>query len=235
MPLVWLINYCERAGTSTLALGYPLFGSFRHVGHTIAYPALTFFAVIHLAMPFTAHQLWRENKHEHVRLLWVILFLVLPVTFGHTTVYRSPALTFSAVIHLAMKRSDSCSVVLRHSSSSWDAIVHWSAVISKAVRSSRRHPVHFFSCPPRSPRPPPFFQTSRTSAVSCRSCVPRIPRTDPPPAHDPLDALTSRLYEHIQIGNRVVGSIVLSPINVARQEAMRLGVACRNDTYAGST
>ena len=34
---------------------------------------------------------------------------------GHTTACRSPALAFSAAIHFAMKRSASCSTVLRHS------------------------------------------------------------------------------------------------------------------------
>ena len=50
--------------------------------------------------------------------------MVLPVTFGHTTACRSPALVFSAPIHFAMKCSAPCSAVLRHSPSSWAAVVH---------------------------------------------------------------------------------------------------------------
>ena len=53
------------------------------------------------------------------RLLWAILSLVLPVTFGHTTACRSPALAFSAAIHFAMKRSAPRSAVLRYSPSPW--------------------------------------------------------------------------------------------------------------------
>ena len=35
------------------------------------------------------------SEPARARLLWAILPLVLPVTFGHTTACRSPALTFS--------------------------------------------------------------------------------------------------------------------------------------------
>ena len=64
-----------------------------------------------------------------------------------------------------------CSAVLRNSLSSWAAVVHyWSALIPKALRSYRRHPVHSFSCPPTKPAPPP----SHTSAVSCPPCAPQI-------------------------------------------------------------
>ena len=41
---------------------------------------------------------------------------------------------------------------------------------------------------------------------------------DPPPSSSHLDALTSSLDKHVQIGNRVVGAMVLSPINAASQE-----------------
>ena len=82
------------------------------------------------------------------RSLWAVLSLVLPVTFGHITACRSPALAFSAAIHFAMKSSGPCFAVLRHSPSSWAAVVHWSALMPKALRSSRKHPIHSFSCPP---------------------------------------------------------------------------------------
>ena len=94
------------------------------------------------------------SEPERTRLFWAILSLVLPVTVGHTTACHSPALAFSAAIHFAMKRSAPCSAVLRHSPSFWAAVVHWSALISKALRSSRKHSIHYFSCPPTQPTPP---------------------------------------------------------------------------------
>ena len=66
----------------------------------------------------------------------------------------SPALLFSATIHFAMKCSAPCSAALRHSPSSWAAVVHWSALMPKALRSSRKHPIHSFSWPPTQPAPP---------------------------------------------------------------------------------
>ena len=43
---------------------------------------------------------------------------------------------------------------------------------------------------------------------------------NPPPVHNRLDALTSRLYKRVQIRFRVVGASVLSPTNAASQEAV---------------
>ena len=95
----------------------------------------------------------REPARAH--LLWTILSLALPVTFGHTTAYRNLALVFSAAIHFnMMKCCGACSAVLRHPPSSRVAVVHWSALIPKALRSSRRHPVPSFSCLPTQPAPP---------------------------------------------------------------------------------
>ena len=51
----------------------------------------------------TCGQSTRASEPARARLLWAILSLVLPVTFGHTTACRSPALFFSAAIHFAMK------------------------------------------------------------------------------------------------------------------------------------
>ena len=102
----------------------------------------------------TCGQSTRASEPARARLLWAILSLVLPVTFGHTTACRSPALVFSATIHYAMKCSVLCSAVLRHSPSSWAAVVHWSALMPKALRSSRKHPIHSFSWPPTQSAPP---------------------------------------------------------------------------------
>ena len=92
-----------------------------------------------------------ENEPARTRLLWTILSLVLPVTFGYTIACRSPALAFSAAIHFAMKRFAPCSAVLRHPPRPWAAVVHWSVLIPKALRSSRKHPIHSFSWPPTRP------------------------------------------------------------------------------------
>ena len=161
------------------------------------------------------------SQPARARLLWALLSLILPVTLGHTPACRSPALPFSAAIHFAMKLSAPCSAALRHPSLSWAAVVHWSALVPKALRSSRRHPIHSFPCPPRSLRPPPVPQTPRTSrqfrVLHARH---KSLEQDPPHAYNRLDALTSRLHERVQIGNRVVGSIVLSLTDAASQGAV---------------
>ena len=53
----------------------------------------------------------RASEPARARLLWAILSLVLPVTFGHTTACRSPALVFSAAVNFSMKCSTPCSAV----------------------------------------------------------------------------------------------------------------------------
>ena len=92
------------------------------------------------------------SEPARARLLWAVLSLVFFVTLGFTTACRSPALAFSATINFAMKRSTPCSAVLRHFLSSWAAVVHWSALTPKALRSSSKHLFHLFFCPPPSPR-----------------------------------------------------------------------------------
>ena len=92
-----------------------------------------------------------ETARTH--LLWAILSLVLQVTFGHASACRSPALTFSAAIHFPIKRSAPCSAVMRHSPSSWAAVVHWSALIPKALTSSRKPLIYFFFWLPTLPAP----------------------------------------------------------------------------------
>ena len=95
-----------------------------------------------------------DQKLARTRLLWTFISLVLPVTFGHTTACRSPALASSAAIDFAMKRSAPCPAVLRHSSSSWAAVVHWWTFMPKTLRSSRRHPIHSFPPSPHAARAP---------------------------------------------------------------------------------
>ena len=94
------------------------------------------------------------SKPVRARLLWATLSLVLPVTFGHVSACLNAALALSAAIHLVMKPSAPCLAVLCHSPSSWAAIVHLSGSMPKTVKSSRRHPIHSFSCPPEETAPP---------------------------------------------------------------------------------
>ena len=153
------------------------------------------------------------------------------------TYYRIPrTLISSAAIHFTMKRSAPCPAVLPHSPWSWAAVVHWSALIPKALRSSRGHPIHFFFGPSCSPCPPPVFRTPRTSAVSCPPYVAQIPRTGsascawsprcshfPSPWGCPVTKLGGRLYCSFTNQYSQSGS------------CSGLGVACRNGTRAGST
>ena len=144
-------------------------------------------------------------------MLWDILRLALPVTFRHNTARRSLALEFSAAIHFAMKRSAPCSAVLRHSPLSWATVVHWSALIPKALRSSRKHPVHSFFRPPKQPAPPinfPYITQFGGLVSSMR-------------ATNPANKLSlPRLDKRVEIENRVVGAIVLSPTDAASQETV---------------
>ena len=128
------------------------------------------------------------------RLFWAILSLVLPVTFGHTIACRSLALAFSAAIYFAMKRVALYSAVLRHFSSSWAAVVHWSALIPKALRSSKKHPIHSFPWPPTQPAPP----TTSPNITHLQSRCHKSRKQDPPPSYSRLDALNSRLDKRVQ-------------------------------------
>ena len=133
-----------------------------------------------------------------------------------------------------MKCPAPCSAILRHSPSSWAAVVHWSALILKALRSSRRHPIHSFSWPPMQPAPPtssPNITLFGSLVSSMRVIIPGTASASC--AQSPIiDALTSRLHRRVQIGNWVVGAIILSLTEAASGE---LGAACRSGTRAGST
>ena len=77
----------------------------------------------------SSRHLWLVNKARasepaRARLLWAVLSLVLPVTFGHTIACRSLGLAFSATIQFITKCSAPCTAVLRHSPSSWAAAKH---------------------------------------------------------------------------------------------------------------
>ena len=104
------------------------------------------------------------------------LLLSSPWSLPSPTACRIPALVFCAVNRFAMKRSAPCSAVLRYSLSSWAAVIHWSALMLKAIGSSRKHPIHSFSWSPKQPAPPTDARTSNTPAVSYRPCAPQTPQ-----------------------------------------------------------
>ena len=81
------------------------------------------------------------------------------------------------------------------------------------------HPLVFLS--PHAARAPHHFSEHNAVRQS------RIPNArhksreqDPPPAHNGLDALSSRLYKRVRIRNRVAGAIILSSTNAVSQEAV---------------
>ena len=103
-----------------------------------------------------------EREPARTHLLWPILSLVLSVTFGHTTACHSPASPFSALIHFTRKRPTPCSAVLRHPPSSWAAVIHWTALILKALRPSRKHHIHYMlPVPPTQPALPTSCPNTR--------------------------------------------------------------------------
>ena len=107
------------------------------------------------------------SEPAQARLLWDNLSLALLIKFGHTTASRSLALVFSAATHFTVKRSVPCSTAFRHSPSSWVAVVHWSALILKALRPSRKHPLHSLSCPPHAGRRYCSFVNRCSDSGSC--------------------------------------------------------------------
>ena len=70
--------------------------------------------------------------------------------------WSSPSFRCSGPFRREMFRP--LSAILRHSPSSWAAVVHWSALMPKALSSSRRYLIHSFSCPSHSPRPHQFSE-----------------------------------------------------------------------------
>ena len=96
--------------------------------------------------PRLVKHLYRAMLSEpaRTRLVWANLLFVLPVTFGHTSACLSQAFNSFAAIRFTLKRPAPCSAVLRHSTLSWGAVVHCSALMPKALRSSKKHPVRYF-------------------------------------------------------------------------------------------
>ena len=110
--------------------------------------------------PLVTHQQRRVLQPEK-RLLWTTLSLILPLPLA--------SLNFLCSDSFLMKCSAPCSAVLCHSPSlSWAAVVHWSALMVKALRSSRKYPIHSISWLPTQPVPltPPPNITHFGSLVS---------------------------------------------------------------------
>ena len=119
-----------------------------------------------------------EPGLARVCLLWAILSLVLLVTPGHTTAYRSLALPFVAAIHFAVKRYAPFvlpSYAIPPLVLGLAAVVHWSALTPKALRSSRRHHIHSFSWSPTKPA----SSTNSPSITHFRSLVSSMRTTNP--------------------------------------------------------
>ena len=182
----------------------------------------------HKFAALVASQQGRANQHE-------------PTCFGLSSPWSFPSrwgiplhavvqpCFFFAAINFAMKYSTPCSPVLRHSPSSWAAVLHWSALMPKALRPSRKHPIHSLFCPPIEPAPP----TISMNITHFDSLVSSMRATNPANKIRLLRKVASmlslRLNKRVQIGNRVVGAIVLVPT------CGGLSAACRSGTRAGST
>ena len=90
-----------------------------------------------------ASQQGRTNQHEPA-----CFRLPSPWSFPSRSGIRlyavvQPWLSLHAAIHFAMECCAPCSAVLRHSPSSWATVVHWSVLMPKALRSSRKHPIEW--------------------------------------------------------------------------------------------
>ena len=185
----------------------------------------------------SSRHLWLFNYGERTSTRTLALgdaLLGLSVTFGHTTTSCSAVLAFSVSIYSAMKRSalvpPSCAVSLTLGCSG-----HWSALIPNALRPSGRRSIHSLPCPPRANR---AFHRFLEHGAFRQSRVPHARNSyreqDTPRAHNRLDALTSHINKGVQIGNRVVGDIVLSPTNLVYQEAVMYSAHRVVVVYAGS-
>ena len=130
--------------------------------------------------PLVASQQGRANRHESACFGLSSSWSFPSRSFGHTTACRSSALAFSATIHFAMKCSAPCSVVLRHSPSSWAAVFHWSALMPKALGSSRKHPIHSFLWSLTQPAPPTISHHALRQSRILHAC--QKPRKQDPPS-----------------------------------------------------
>ena len=97
--------------------------------------------------------------------------------------------------------------------------VHWSALIPKALRSSRKHLIYSFSWPPTQPA----SSTNSPNITHFGSLVSSMRATNPANKIRLLRKVASMLSLPVlmsvsKIGNRVVGAIALSPTNAASLE-----------------
>ena len=90
-------------------------------------------------------------------------------------------------------------------------------VESSEVVQETPHPL-FFLVPHTARAPHQFSEHHALRQPRILHAPHKSRKQDPPHALSRLDALTSRLDKRAQIGNRVVGAIVLSPTDTASQE-----------------
>ena len=151
------------------------------------------------------------------RLLWAILSLVLPVTFGHTTACRSPALLCRdrfrhELFRLLFCRLTPFPLVLGCSRSLFGVDNESSDMVQE-----KRHSL--FSLALNAARAPhQFYEHHALRQSRVLHARHKSREQDPPPAHNRLDAIPSHLDKRVQIRNRVVGAIVASPTDAVSQE-----------------
>ena len=172
----------------------------------------------------------------HVR--WAIISLILPVAFGHTTGCRSPVLTLSPAIHVALKRSVPCSAFLRHSPfvlSCTRPLV--GALIPKAHRSSRRNPIDPFSWSAHIARAPIIRSPNITDFGSLVSSV----RVINPANRMRLLHMIARMLSlpvFMRVSREEIGwSVRFSFVSRCSESGSygELGAACRSGPPVGST
>ena len=146
------------------------------------------------------HASTMASEPARARCIWAIPPLVLPVTFGHTTSCRSRALIFSATIYFAMKRSTSCSDILRHPPSSWAAVVHWSAFYTESTEVVQETPHQLLFLAPDVARAPHQLSAHHALRQSRNlNARHKSRQKDSSRAYTLLDALTSCLDKRVQI------------------------------------
>ena len=94
-------------------------------------------------------------------------------------------------------------------------------LMPKALRSSSKHPIHSCSCPPTQSAPP----TSSPNITHFGSPVSSMRATNLANKIHLLRIVVSILslpilIKRVQLGNRMVGAIVVSPTDAASQEAV---------------
>ena len=143
---------------------------------------------------------------------------------------RRPTLTTCTAINFTMKSSTPCSAVSRHSPIFPDCSRPPVGVDTESSEIVQETPHSFFFLVSNAARAPHHFSGHHALRQSCVLHARHTSREqDPPPAHNRLDALTSRLHnKRVQIRNCVIGAIARSP----KQRVRKLWWARRGMSYS---